>query len=365
MWPLEGIRVVDLTQNVAGPYAGMILAEMGASVIKIEPPGGDPTRTWGPPFWEGESPSYMALNRNKSGKTIDIKLPEGKAELHTLLETADVFLVSTRPGVMKRLELDYESLSVRYPKLIYGEITAFGNHGPRSAEPGYDPLMQAMAGIMSVTGHEGQEPVRVGTSIIDMTTGMWLATGLIGALRLRDQTGKGQWVTSSLYETAVGWMCYHIPSYWGTGVSPKRWGSAPAMISPYEAFPTKDKWIVIAAGNDRLFQKLCLVLGKREWSEDPRFITNAQRVQHRSELKTWISELTKQADSVHWIELLSGEGIPVAPVLNVEEMLAEPQLGASGMIQSIDHPKISDFKSVALPLRFNDQRPPLRFPPPL
>ncbi|WP_134702961.1 CaiB/BaiF CoA-transferase family protein [Ammoniphilus sp. YIM 78166] len=365
MWPLEGIRVVDLTQNVAGPYAGMILADFGASVTKVEPPGGDATRSWGPPFWENASPTFLAMNRNKSQKYIDIKTQEGKKELDELLTEADVLLVSSRPGAMERLGLDYECLAEKYPRLIYGEVTAFGNHGPRRMEPGYDPLMQAMGGIMSVTGHEGQAPVRVGTSIIDMTTGMWLAIGVFGALHLRQQTGKGQRITSSLYETSIAWMSYHIPSYWGTGESPQRWGSGPAMIMPYEAFPTKDKWLVIAAGNDGLFQKLCSVLGHDEWITDPRFMNNAERVRNRNELRSLICEMTQKEDSAYWISKLGERGIPSAPVLNVEEMMKEPQLEASGIIQSISHPQIPDFKSVALPIRMNDERPPLRIPPPL
>lgn len=365
MWPLDGIRVVDLTQNVAGPYTAMILADLGASVTKVEPPGGDATRGWGPPFWEEASPTFLALNRNKAQVYLDIKTQEGIDQLHGLLRDADVLLVSSRPGAMERQGLDFESLAESYPRLIYGEVTAFGNHGPRRMEAGYDPLLQAMAGIMSVTGHEGQEPVRVGTSIIDMSTGMWLALGVFGALRLREQTGRGHRITSSLYETTIAWMCYHIPAYWASGVSPQRWGSGPAMIVPYEAFPTQDKWVVIAAGNDGLFHKLCGVLGREEWIADPRFVTNAERVIHRNELRALICDITRHESSAYWIETLVKNGIPASPVLNVAEMMKEPQLEASGMIQSIGHSRIADFKSVGLPLKIDDERPPLRVPPPL
>jgi crotonobetainyl-CoA:carnitine CoA-transferase CaiB-like acyl-CoA transferase len=365
MWPLDGIRVVDLTQNVAGPYSAMILADLGASVMKVEPPGGDATRTWGPPFWEDASPTFLALNRNKSQVYIDIKTQEGKSRLHDLIREADVLLVSSRPGSMERLGLDYSSLAESYPRLIYGEVTAFGNDGPRRMEAGYDPLLQAMAGIMSVTGHEGEEPVRVGTSIIDMTTGMWLALGIFGALRLRDQTGIGHRITSSLYETSVAWMCYHIPAYWASGVSPQKWGSGPSMIAPYEAFPTHDKWVVIAAGNDVLFQKLCTVLSRKEWITDPRFVANAERVKNRNELRALICDITRNESSAYWIETLLKNGIPAAPVLNVEEMMKEPQLEASGMVQSIPHSQIPDFKSIGLPLKIDDQRPSLRSAPPL
>lgn len=365
MWPLEGIKVLDMTQNVAGPYASMILAEFGADVTKVEPPGGDATRSWGSPFWEGLSPVYLSINRNKKGVTIDIKTKEGKQKILEMLKTTDVVLVSSRPGAMERLGLDYNRVKEINPRIIYGEVTAFGNHGPRCTEPGYDPLMQAMAGLMSVTGHQGQDPVRSGTSIIDMSTGMWLATGVMGALQLREKTGHGHRVTSSLYETAVSWMSYHLAGYWACGQPSNKWGSGNAMICPYEAFPTKDKFVIIAAGNDQLFEKLCVLLDHEEWVTDPRFDTNANRVDHRDELCSLISNITKTRSSEYWISQLKEIGIPAAPVLDVAEMSKEPQLEASGIIQTIEHPILSEFKSVGLPVVINGQRPPLRMPPPV
>ncbi len=364
MWPLNGVKVIDMTQNVAGPYAGMILAEFGADVIKVEPPGGDVTRAWGPPFWEGESPTFMAVNRNKTSLTLNLKLPEDKARMLELIQEADVFLQSGRPGSMERLGLDYPSLKKINPKLIYGEVTAFGHQGPRSQQGGYDPLMQALGGIMSVTGHQGQPPVRVGVSIVDMATGMWLALGVMGALIQRQTTGEGCRVTSSLYETAIAWMSYHIGGFWGTGASPTKWGSGAAMIAPYEAFPTADKWIIIAAGNDHLFSKLCAVLDKPEWLEMEQFKTNEARVKNRAQLREWISEMTKQRDSTYWIALLEAHGIPVAPVLNVEEVVQDPQFAACGIVQHVEHPRIKEFRSIGLPISINDERPPLRKIPP-
>lgn len=364
-WPLEGVHVVDMTQNVAGPYAGMILAEMGATVIKVEPPEGDPTRSWGPPFWEGHSASYLALNRNKQGVVINIKSEEGIASLHELLEKTDVFLISTRPGVSKRHGLDYETLHEKYPKLVYGEVTAYGHYGPKQKEPGYDPLMQAMGGIMSVTGRPGEEPVRVGTSIIDMGTGMWLALGVMGALQMRSQNGTGHRVVSALFETSVAWMTYHATSFWASGKSPQGWGSGTSTIVPYEAFPTKnDEWIIIAAGNDNLFRSLCHVLERPDWIDDERYATNAQRVNHRQELIREIRNITRTATSVDWLEKLRHAGIPASPVANVGQVMMNPQLLAGDLVQTIDHPDIPEFRSIGMPIMIDDCRPPLNIYPP-
>ncbi|WAH37143.1 CaiB/BaiF CoA transferase family protein [Alicyclobacillus dauci] len=363
MWPLEGVKVLDLTQNVAGPYAAMILAEFGADVTKVEPNSGDATRSWGPPFWNGYSPTYLALNRNKTLVSLDLKTPDGKQALLRLLDEADVLIVSNRPAALKRLELDYDTVSKRYPQLIYAEITAFGHYGPRQMDPGYDPLMQAMGGIMSVTGHPGDEPVRVGTSVIDMGTGMWMAMGVLSALRLRDKTGQGHRITGALFETAVGWMAYHLPAYWASGDTPHGWGSGTAMIAPYEAFPTTSGWIVIAAGNDKLFRDLSCVLGHPEWSSEENYKSNAMRVVNRVHLHEEISAVTSTQTSDFWIQLLVDAGIPVAPVADVAQLMENPQLQASDLIQEAFHADIPNFKSVGLPLCIDGMRPPLRTVP--
>lgn len=364
MLPFEGLRVVDLSQNVAGPYATMVLADLGAEVIKVEPPQGDPTRTWGPPFWDGHSPSYMALNRNKKAIRLDLKAEEGISSLMKMLQDADVLMVSSRPGAMKRLNLDYDSIHSKFPRIIYAELTAFGEEGPRASEPGYDPLMQAMGGIMSVTGLQGQEPVRVGVSIIDKTTGLWTALGILTALSLREKTGEGHKIGTSLYETAIAWMSIHFAGYWGTGEAPRPWGSGASMIAPYEAFQTVDGWLVIGAGNDRLFQKLSSALGKPEWTSDSRFRTNSDRVKNRRELRGLIQEITKTKKSEEWESHFKKFEIPVAPVKTLDQIDKEPQLHALGIVQSIDHPEIANFRSIGLPLRIDGKRPPLRIPPP-
>jgi crotonobetainyl-CoA:carnitine CoA-transferase CaiB-like acyl-CoA transferase len=364
MLPLDKIHVIDCTQNVAGPYAAMILAELGADVIRVESPVGDATRTWGPPFWNGNSPTYMALNRNKIKLTIDLKTGNGMEKILELLEKADVFMVSSRPGSMKKLGLDSDTLLVKFPKLIYAELTAFGIRGPRANDPGYDPLMQAMGGIMSVTGLPDLEPIRVGVSIVDKSTGLWTALGVLSALRLREQTGHGHKINTSLYETAISWMDIHFGIYWASGVPPEGFGSGASMIAPYEAFPSSDGWIVIAAGNDKLFQKLGNALNHSEWAEDPRFRTNPDRVQNRVELKRIISEITKKKTNNEIEGLLKKLDIPSAPVLNLSQVNEEPQLRELGIVQSVDHPMIPNFQSIGLPLSIDNERPPLRIPPP-
>ncbi|WP_303799307.1 CaiB/BaiF CoA-transferase family protein [Alicyclobacillus macrosporangiidus] len=356
--------VVDMTQNVAGPYAAMVLADLGANVTKLEPPAGDPTTTWGPPFWNGHSATYLALNRNKRRETVDVKLEEGRRRVFNLLEDADVLLVSNRPAALQRAGLDYERLHELFPRLIYAEITAFGHHGPRRSDPGYDPLMQAMGGIMSVTGHPGDEPVRVGTSIVDMGTGMWVAMGVMAALRMRERTGRGHRVTGALFETAVAWMTYHITSYWASGDVPHGWGSGTAMIAPYEAFPALDGWIVMAAGNDKLFEQLCRVLGRGDWIDSPEYRTNADRVRNRARLREEISQITRQATVAEWEVRLREAGIPGAPVADVAEVLQNPQLLSGDLIQAMGTASIPNFRSVGLPLTFDGRRPPLRTPPP-
>ena len=342
----------------------MILAEFGAEVTKVEPPQGDATRSWGPPFWEGISPTYLALNRNKSKLTVDAKTPEGKKRLTDLARRADVFLTSSRPGAMAKLGLNYESLLKVNTHIIYGEITPFGDSGPRSSQPGYDPIIEALTGIMSVTGHQGSPPVRAGVSIVDLTAGLWLAFGVQVALRMRETTDSGHHVRVSLYEVGIALNAINIGSYWASGVSPRPWGSGVAMVAPYEAFPTKDGWLMIAAGNDELFKRLSWALGHHEWIEDARFRTNDARVQNRVLLTKFISEITSKRECAELERLLGELGVPVGRVQDIASALGDPQLSYSDIVQKASHPAIHDFKSIGLPLTIDGMRPPLRRPPP-
>ena len=361
--PLGSVKVVDLSQNVAGPYAGMILAELGAKVTKVEPPQGDATRTWGPPFWNGRSPTYLAINRNKKVARLDLKTEKGRRDVARLLESADVMLASARPGAMKRIGLDYQSVSRRHPGIIYGEITPFGTGGPRALEPGYDPLMQALTGIMSVTGHPGDPPIRVGVSVIDMTAGLWLAIGTLAALNMRSESPMGHKVSVSLYETGLAWMAYHFASFWASGVSPLAWGSGVAMIAPYEGFRTSNGWVIIAAGNDGLFVSMSKAFGHPEWAGDARFRTNADRVEHRQELSRLIEDVTEKMTTARLEALLKRHGVPAAPVRDVAQALDDPQVGALKMVQTLRRPAVPGFKSVGMPFTIDGIRPPLRTVP--
>ena len=364
--PLDGIVVADLTQNVAGPFCTQTLGDMGADVVKVERPGrGDDARAWGPPFWGRESAVFVALNRNKKSLALDLKREGGIEVLKRLLGRADVFVQSLRAGVIDELGLDFTGATRLNPRLVYCAITAFGSEGPLAGLPGYDPLMQAYAGLMSVNGHPGQEPARVGTSIVDMGTGMWAALGIVAALRERDRTGRAVEVTTALFETALMWVSYHAAGFFGDGEVPQPQGSGTAMIAPYQAFPTADGYAMIAAGSDALFRRLADTLGVPELGADPRFVDNPARVRNRDELVRSISTRTQRLKTADLLERLRAAGVPAAPILSVDRVLEEPQTSASGMLVTAPHPRLPDYRSIGLPLRWHRQRPGVRRVPPL
>jgi crotonobetainyl-CoA:carnitine CoA-transferase CaiB-like acyl-CoA transferase len=364
--PLEGIVAADLTQNVAGPFCTQILGDMGAEVIKIERPGrGDDARAWAPPHWGDESATFMAFNRNKRSLALDLKRDGGVEVLRRLVGRADVFVQSLHAGAVTALGLDFTGATAINPRLVYCSITAFGTDGPLRDRPGYDPLMQAYGGLMSVNGHPGQEPARVGTSIVDMGTGMWAALGIVAALRERDRAGRAVEVTTALFETALMWVPYHAMGYLGTGEVPRPQGSGTSMIVPYQAFPTADGYAMIAAGSDSLFGKLAAALGAPELAGDPRFVDNPSRVRNRAALIEALSALTPKWTSAEIVDLLREAGVPSAPILSVDAALAEPQTKASGMLVSAPHPRIPDYASIGLPVRWNGERPQVRRVPPL
>lgn len=363
--PLRGVSVIDLTRNVAGPWAAMALAELGADVVKIEHPRtGDDTRHWGPPFWSGESPVFLALNRNKRSLTLDLREPEARAVGERLVAAADVVLESFRPGALDQLGYGYEWAAARNARVIYCSITSYGDRGPLRDKPGYDPLMQAFGGIMSVTGEPDSPPVRAGVSLVDMGAGMWAAVAVLAALLQVRDTGHGQRIVTSLYETALAWMCYHLATYWAGGEPPGRHGSGTATIAPYEAFATQDGYLVIAAGNDGLFGRLCAALDHPEWAADDRFRHNADRVRHRQVLRAAIEEATRAWDTDRLAEYLDARGLPCSPIRSVDQVAADPQALALGIFQRLAHSAIPDFQSVGLPVLFDGKRPPLRRCPP-
>ncbi|HEV8471259.1 MAG TPA: CoA transferase [Methylomirabilota bacterium] len=364
--PLEGLVVADLTQNVAGPFCTQVLGDMGAEVVKVERPGrGDDARAWAPPSWGRESATFMAFNRNKRSLALDLKSEGGLEILKRLVARADVFVQSLRAGAITELGLDFAGAVRLNPRLVYCSVTAFGTDGPLAHLPGYDPLMQAYGGLMSINGHPGQEPARVGTSIVDMGTGMWAALGIVAALRERDRTGRSVEVTTALFETALMWVSHHALGWFGAGEVPQPQGSATAMIAPYQAFPTADGYVMIAAGSDALFRRLADALGDDMLGADPRFADNPSRVHHRESLVAAISERTRMLKTADLLERLRAAGVPSAPILTVDRVLDEPQTKASGMLVSASHPRLPDYRSIGLPLRWDRQRPGIRRVPPL
>jgi crotonobetainyl-CoA:carnitine CoA-transferase CaiB-like acyl-CoA transferase len=364
--PLEGIVVADLTQNVAGPFCTQVLGDMGAEIVKVERPGrGDDARAWAPPYWGDESASFMAFNRNKKSIALDLKRDGGLDVLKRLVKRADVFVQSLRAGVMAEMGLDFAGAAAINPRLVYCSITAFGTEGPLAHLPGYDPLMQAYAGLMSVNGHPGQEPARVGTSIIDMGTGMWAALGIVAALRQRDASGRAVEVTTALFETALMWTSYHTLGYFGSGEVPQPQGSGTAMIAPYQAFPTADGFVLIGAASDSLFVRLTEALSAPDLAADPRFADNPSRVRNRAAIVDAVSALTRERKSADLLDALRSAGVPAAPILTIDAVMQEPQTEASGMLVAAPHPRLPDYRSIGLPIRWDGRRPGVRRVPPL
>jgi len=354
--------VVELGHSVAAPYGAQVLGELGATVVKVEnPEGGDDARKWGPPFWHDTSTTFQCLNRDKLGVTVDLKDEVEIGRLRDfIVERADIVLQNMRPGLVERYALD-AALRLRNPRLIYCNLGAFGARGPLRTRPGYDPLMQAFGGIMSITGEEGRPPVRVGPSIIDIASGMWSVIGILAALERRHATGTGCVVDASLYETALAWMTVPAALYESDGTIQRRTGSEAAMMAPYKAFKASDDYIVITAGNDNLFRRLCGVLGHPEWVDDPRFATNPARLAHRALLNQMVEDVISTRPRAHWAPLLETAGVPCAPLQSIDEVVAHPQTEALGMLQSSPDGR---FRIMGLPLSFDGERPPFRRSPP-
>ncbi|CAN5235508.1 CoA transferase [soil metagenome] len=354
---LSGLKVVDLTQNVAGPFCTQILADLGAEVIKIErPEGGDDTRAWSPPRIVDQSPTFLALNRSKASVCIDFNSPEGCQVLADLAAGADILVHSLKPGSAESRGLGFESLHALNPSLIYCSISAFGGVGPLSKLPGYDPLMQAFTGIMSTTGNDGDDPVRVGVSLIDMGTGVWAALGVLAALIQRGKTGKGAKVEASLLETGVGWMTVFVANYLASGKLPIKQGSAMAMTAPYELFRTADGQVFIAAGNDRLFSRVCEGLGAPQLSQDPRFATNPDRVVNRPELRSELEALTSSWSSGEVVKRLRAAGAPCSEMNSVAEMVDHEQVQAMDLVRPLPTPGAPGHRAVALPFTIDGDR---------
>jgi crotonobetainyl-CoA:carnitine CoA-transferase CaiB-like acyl-CoA transferase len=362
MAPLDGITVLDLTRVLSGPYCTMLLADMGARVIKVEQPGkGDDTRAWGPPFLEGESAYFLSINRNKESVTLDFKHPEGRALLEQLVAKADVLVENFRPGTLTRLGLDYETLSQRYPRLIYCSISGFGHTGPRWKQPGYDAIMQAEGGLMSITGTADGPPVRLGVAIVDIISGMFAAYGVAMALLARERTGRGQEVDLAMLDATVALLTYQAGNYFASGKVPARLGNRHPSIVPYETFTASDGEFVLAVGNDEQWRRFCAVA---ELPADERFATNRQRVSDYDALRPVVADRLRQRPRQQWIDALTNAGVPCGSVRNFEELFADPQLAAREMIAMVEHATIGPLQALGVPVKLSETPGAVRTPPP-
>ncbi len=362
--PLDGVRVIEIGQALAGPLAGVLLADMGADVIKVEKPGGgDDAREWGPPFGpDGVTSLYFhGQNRNKRSVTLDLKAPADIAALHLLCETADILIQNLRPGVVDELGIGPDAMRTRHPRLIYCSIWAFGSTGPMRLNPGFDPLLQAYGGMMSMTGRPEDPPTFCGASINDKATGMFTVIGALAALRRRDATGQGCVVDTSLFESAVHWVEGSVNNHLASGAVPKRHGTGGAVIVPYQVFETADRPLCLAAGNDRLWVRCAAVLGHPEWATDPRFARGPDRVRNKDALLPLVAAALAERTRAHWIAALEDAGVPCSPVNDIGELVATDQFAAVDMVQTLPG---SGMRVVGLPISFDGQRPRSRRPAP-
>ena len=363
---LDGIRVLDLSRVIAGPWCGALLGDFGADVIKVEDTdAGDESRTW-PPKKDGETAAYLLFNRNKRGMTLDLKSPEGVEVIKALVQKSDVLVENFRTGTMESFGLGYDVLAEINPRLIYCSVSAFGRTGPRKDSPGYEALMQAFSGIMSITGEPGGPPVRSAVSFLDLTTGILCALGVTAAVHQRDRTGLGQRVDGSLLDTAVALLAYHAEGYLLAGLVPKALGSGHPSLSPYRNFKCRDgQWIFIAAANDRFWGKLTRALDLEAMAADPRFVKNGDRVAHRAELEAMLEKIIGEYDREPLLKRLEEADVPATPVNTVDQVMNDPQTIARGMIERVVHPKLGEIPVVGTPLKFSRMNPGVRRAAPL
>nr|KMM72848.1 formyl-coenzyme A transferase [Coccidioides posadasii RMSCC 3488] len=373
--PLAGIRVVDMTRVLAGPYCTQILGDLGAEVIKIEHPvRGDDTRAWGPPFAKykegtkdgpGESAYYLAVNRNKKSLGLSFAHKQGTEILHKLIKDADVLVENYIPGSLKKYKLDYETLSALNPRLIYASITGYGQTGPYSNRAGYDVMVEAEMGLMHITGERDGPPVKVGVAVTDLTTGLYTSNAIMAALLARMKTGRGQHIDSALSDCQVATLSNLASSALISGQKDSgRWGTAHPSIVPYRGYKTKDGDILLGGGNDKLFGILCERLGHPEWATDSRFVTNGLRVKNREAIDRLIEEIVKQKTTQEWLEIFEGSGMPYSAVNDIQGTLNHAHVRARGMVQEVEHPICGPMKLVNTPVKYSHATPGIRTPPP-
>jgi crotonobetainyl-CoA:carnitine CoA-transferase CaiB-like acyl-CoA transferase len=363
---LSDVVVIDLSRVLAGPYCTMILGDLGATVIKVEQPGkGDDTRHFGPPYIAGESAYYLGLNRNKRSITLDFSVPQDKERLLELIRTATVLVENFRPGTLEKQGLGYEALKLLNPGLIYCSISGYGSTGPYASRPGYDFVAQAESGIMSVTGEIDGEPMRVGAPVGDVSAGMFGCMAILAALRVRDHTGKGQFIDISLLETTTSLLSNVSSNYLISGEEAKRYGNGHPNIVPYQAFRTRDGYVVVACGNDRLYQGLCRLLGRDDLAADPRFASNPQRVRNREELVPDLQEEFLQRDTGDWLPELRAAGIPCGPINTVSQVFNDPHMQARGFVWECEHPTAGTIRLSGSPIHLSETPTRLYKAPPL
>jgi formyl-CoA transferase len=372
MQPLQGIRVLDLTRALAGPYCTMMLGDLGADVIKVERPGyGDESRGWGPPFvgdpygsYPGESAYFLAANRNKRSVTVDLKSREGQEIVHRLATRSDALVENFRTGVLDGMGLGYEALRAENPRLVYCSISGYGRTGPYADHPGYDFVVQAEGGFMGITGPEEGPPCRVGVPIVDITTGMFAATAILAALRVRDLTGEGQWVDMSLLDAQMALLTNVASNYLVGGEGHRRLGNSHPNITPYEAFPARDRWFALAAANERQWAILCDVIGLPDLKEDPRFVDNRARVAHRGDLRQVLDQAFQRRDAAEWLARFQEAGLPCGPINTIPDVFAHPQVAPREMILEAEHATVGTVRFPGFPYKFSHTPAAVRLPPP-
>ncbi len=363
---LEGIKVLDLSRALAGPYCTMMLADMGAEVIKLEMPGrGDDSRSYGPPFVEGESAYFMSVNRNKKSLTLNMKSERSTEIIHRLIKQSDVLVENFRPGAMERLGLGFQRVKEMNSQIIYCSISGFGQDGPYRMLSGYDQVLQGMGGIMSITGEPGGPPIKVGVAIADISGGMFAAYGIVVALYNREKTGRGQMIDVSLLDSQVAWLTYQAGAYFASGEIPQPVGSGHPVIVPYQAFKAKDVYVNIAAGNDQFWKKLCKAIGLEKLIDDPKFATNAKRVENREEIVKIISDLIITKNGEEWLKILTDAGVPCGPIYTMDKIFTDPQVLHRQMLKELDHPKVGKVKVTGVPVKLSDTPGEVETAPPI
>jgi crotonobetainyl-CoA:carnitine CoA-transferase CaiB-like acyl-CoA transferase len=352
--PLEDVRVLDLTQFLAGPFCTMILGDMGADVIKIEPPGGEAQRTsMRVSAEDADPPSFLALNRNKRGVVLDLRSDEGRELFYDLVSQCDVLVENFKPGTTTKLGIDYATLSELRPELIYASITGFGDSGPYALRPGLDLITQGMSGIMSVTGERGGQPVKCGVAVTDLTSGMFGAIGILNAYIARLTTGEGQLVTSSLFEAGVSLAIHESAELWSRGTIPGPLGSGHRFAAPYQALRAQDGWLTVGAGNDKLWTRFCGAIGRDDLLGDPRFAGNSKRMENLDALEDELERTLRTAPVAEWVDRIIAAGVPAGPILNYQQVLSDPHTVARGMVAEMDHPQAGRIKSLGSPVKLS------------